>query len=277
MKIQMRLIKKDYYISKEIKQQLDNSKKIVKEADQDRIFIITGREGSGKSWLAMQLAAYLDPSFCLDDICFDSESFGKRIREVDKFKAVVFDESFTGLSSKGSLSKENKKLIRILIECRQRNLYLFIVLPSIFILDRYITLFRSHSLFHVAISKRDFKNRYYKVYNYQNKHKLYILGQKYLSYSKPKIWKKHRFYEKLPEGISKKEYQKKKSESFKEKEKEEDPSLTRAFTQRDTIIRLLKNTTKITLIEISKALEEAGQPLTSSVIAKIVRKPPKVA
>ena len=42
----------DYYISPEIKQQLDNSKEIVMKADQDRIFIITGREGSGKSCIA---------------------------------------------------------------------------------------------------------------------------------------------------------------------------------------------------------------------------------
>ncbi|KKK70570.1 hypothetical protein LCGC14_2922690, partial [marine sediment metagenome] len=70
----MPLIKNDYYISAEIKQQLDKSKEIVINADQDRIFIITGREGSGKSWLAMQIAAYLDPTFCLDDVCFDADS-----------------------------------------------------------------------------------------------------------------------------------------------------------------------------------------------------------
>ncbi|KKM18942.1 hypothetical protein LCGC14_1660640 [marine sediment metagenome] len=265
----------NYYIPPEIKAQLDNSKKIVKEADQDRIFIITGREGSGKSWLAMQLAAYLDPTFCLDDVCFDSNSFGKRIREVDKLKAIIFDEAFSGLSSKGSLSKENKKLIKILIECRQRNLFLFIVLPSIFILDRYITLFRSHSLFNTAISRKNFNNRYYKVYNYENKHKLYILGQKYMSYSKPKIWKKYRFYGKLPLRITKEEYQKKKSENFKEKEIEEDPALTRVFIQRDTMIRMLKDMTKITLVDIAKALEEVGQPITSVQVGRIVRKPQK--
>lgn len=265
----------NYYIAPEIKQQLDNSKKIVMEADQDRIFIITGREGSGKSWLAMQLAAYLDPSFSISDVCFDSDSFGKRIRQVNKLKAIIFDEAFTGLSSKGALSKENKKLIKILIECRQRNLFLFIVLPSIFILDRYITLFRSHSLFHTAISKKDFKNRYYKVYNYQNKHKLYILGQKYMSYSKPKIWKKYRFYGKLPQSINKEEYQKKKKDSFKEKAVEEIPEITRLITQRDIIINLLKERTKISLIDIARALEQGGVPITPVQVGRIVRKPQK--
>ena len=266
----------NYYIPPEIKEQLDSSKRIVKEADQDRVFIITGREGSGKSWLAMQLAGYLDPTFSLDDVCFTSETFGKRIREVNKFKGIVFDESFSGLSSKGALSKENKKLIKILIECRQRNLFLFIVLPSIFILDRYVALFRSHSLFNTQISRRDFKNRYYKVYNFQNKHLLYILGQKYMSYNKPKIWKKYRFYGKLPLSISKEEYQKKKSDSFKEKAVEEDPRTTRLLLQRDTMIRKLKDMTKITSVGISKALEEVGQPITPSVISRIIQKRQKM-
>ncbi len=223
----------NYYIPPEIKRQLDNSKEIVMKADQDRVFIITGREGSGKSYLGMQLAGYLDNTFCLDDVCFDSDSFGKRIRQVNKLKAIIFDEAFTGLSSKGALSKENKKLIRILIECRQRNLFLFIVLPSIFILDRYITLFRSHSVFNTAISRKDFNNRYYKVYNYKNKHLLYILGQKYMSYAKPKIWKKYRFYGKLPKSISKKEYQKKKSKNFKERAVEEVSEYSKSMIQRN--------------------------------------------
>ncbi|KKN59030.1 hypothetical protein LCGC14_0545850 [marine sediment metagenome] len=262
----------NYYIPSEIKQQLDNSKKIVMEADQDRIFIITGREGSGKSWLAMQLAAYLDNTFCLDDVCFDSDSFGKRIKRVNKLKAIVFDEAFTGLSSKGALSKENKKLIKILIECRQRNLFLFIVLPSIFILDRYITLFRSHSLFNTAISRKDFKNRYYKVYNYQNKHKLYILGQKYMSYAKPKIWKKYRFYGKLPSSISKEGYQKKKTDSFKEKEVQETPELTRMTGFRNIAIYEWKKVSGMTNKELSNYYKSRGYDLSESYIAKIIQK-----
>ena len=266
----------NYYISSEIKQQLDNSKKVVIEADQDRVFIITGREGSGKSWLAMQLAAYLDNTFCLDDVCFDSETFGKRIKSVPKYKAVVFDESFTGLSSKGALSKENKKLIKILIECRQRNLYLFIVLPSVFILDRYITLFRSHVLFNTSIYKKDYKKRYYKVYNFRNKHLLYILGQKYMSYSKPKIWKKYRFYGKLPSSITKEEYQKKKSDSFKEKAVEDVPEITRLITQRDIMLVMIKKEQKITDRAISRRLEEAKVPLTAANIGRILQKYRKI-
>ncbi len=262
----------DYYIAPEIKKQLDRQKKIVMEADQDRVFIITGREGSGKSWLAMQLAAYLDPTFCIDDICFDAKSFEKRIKQVDKFKAIVFDEAFTGLSSKGALSKENKKLVRLLIECRQRNLFIFIVLPSIFILERYIALFRSHGLFNVSISRKNFNNRYYKVYNQANKHTLFILGQKYMSYAKPKIWKKYRFYGKTPSGITKEEYEKKKTESFKEAVIAEAPEITRLITQRDLMMNKYKESSKVSNIAISKLLEESKVPLTAMTIGRITQK-----
>ncbi len=265
----------DYYISKEIKAQLDNSKKIVKDADQDRIFIVTGREGSGKSWLAMQLAGHLDPTLCIDDICFDSESFGKRIRSVNKLKAIIFDEAFSGLSSKGALSKENKKLIKILIECRQRNLFLFIVLPSIFILDRYIALFRSHGLFNTAISSKDYKIRYYKAYNFKNKHLLYILGQKYLSYAKPKVWKKHMFRGKLPSGITKEEYQKKKEESFKEKEIEETPEITRLIAQRNIAMVMAEKPIKHTHVDLESAFKKSGFPLSASFIGRAIRKSQK--
>jgi predicted ABC-type ATPase len=215
-----------YHISKQVKRQLDNSKRAVIESDQDRIYIITGFEGSGKSTLARQLAYYVDKSFCMEDICFDSEQFAKRIRECKKHKAIIFDEAFRGLSSKGALSKENKKLVKLLIECRQRNLFIFICVPSIFILERYIALFRSHACFHTAVYKKDFKKRYYKVFNRANKQKLYLLGHKMMSYSRPKINLKHRFYSKTPPTIDMKEYGKKKKDSFKESEKEKKETLS---------------------------------------------------
>ena len=262
----------NYYINEEIKKQLDKQIKIVREGNQDRVFIITGREGSGKSTLAMQLAAYFDPTFCLDDVCFDSESFGKRIREVKKYKAIVFDEAFSGLSSKGALSKENKKLIRLLIECRQRNLYLFIVLPSIFILEKYIALFRSHGLFNTMISKKNFRDRYYKVYNFKNKHLLYILGQKYMTYAKPKIWKKYIFRGKLPPSIDRDEYDKKKSNAFREKEVEDTPEITRLINQRNLAIIMAKEPIKYSHKAISDRFKEEGYDLTASIIGRIVQK-----
>ncbi len=212
---------RNYYISKDIARQLDKSKKAVIEADQDRVFIITGREGSGKSRLAQQLANYLDPKLCVDDIVFNSTDFVNTVRTQKKFKCVVFDEAFNGLSSRGALSKENKKVIGLLQECRQRNLFIFIVLPSIFLLEKYVGLFRSHCLFHTAIYKKDFKKRFYKVYNVHNKQLLYILGSKLMSYSRPFIPKQYRFYSHVPSNVDEAAYNKKKLQSFRDGERDD--------------------------------------------------------
>lgn len=209
----------EYYVAKWFKKDLDKAKKAVVEGDQDRIYVITGNEGSGKSNLARQLAHYLDSDFSLKDICFSADEFAERIRYKKRFGAIVFDEAFRGLSSRSTISKANKKLIQLIQECRQRNLFVFIVLPSIFLLEKYVALFRSHALLHTSTYKKDYKKRYYRVYNRKNKRLLYLLGQKLMSYSKPEIKKKHRFYFKCPSTIDIEEYNKKKLEAFRDSEK----------------------------------------------------------
>lgn len=211
----------DYHLSERTLAIIKKGKGAVIEADQDRIIIFTGREGSGKSTAAMQWAYKFDPTFCIDDVVFNAKDFSERIRNVKRHKAIVFDEAFNGLSSKGALSKENKNLIRILQECRQRNLYIFIVLPSIFLLEKYVAIFRSHYLVHTHIWKKNYKRRYYKVYNYNNKKLLYMLGKRYMSYSKPKINIKHSFSAKYPPSINKEEYLHKKRLAFTESEKKD--------------------------------------------------------
>jgi len=213
--------KQSYYVSPVIEKQLLRGEKIKREADQDRVYIITGAEGSGKSLLARQLACRIDKDFSIKDICFTSEEFVDRIRGKKRYGCVVFDEANNGLSSRATISRENKKLIKLLQECRQRNLTIFIVLPSVFLLEKYVVLFRTQALFHTAIYKKDYKKRYYKIYNKSNKKLLYILGNKYMSYSQPKLYKMYRFYGEEPSQIKEEEYRKKKLDAFRENEKKE--------------------------------------------------------
>ena len=261
--------KDPYYISPKIKKQFQKSARIIKEENQDRVFTITGREGSGKSLLAMQFAWIIDNSFNLDDIAFTSEQFSNLIKTTNK-KVIIFDEAYNGLSSKGAISKQNKELLKLLIECRQRNLMVFIVLPSIFLLEKYMVLFRSHALFHVAISKKNYKNRFYKVYNYANKMRLYILGQKYMSYSKPFIVQKHRFYGIYPPTIDEGEYERAKLKAFRGRTKEEEPEITRQIKERDTLIYHMHTKLKVKQVDISKILNDAGCKFSPQTVSKIV-------
>lgn len=264
----------EYYIASPIKLQLDKGSKALRKADQDRVIIITGAEGSGKSLLAMQLATYVDPKFSIEDICFDGDTFAKRIREKERYGAVIFDEAFNGLSSRGAISNQNKKLIRLLQECRQRNLWVFIVLPSIFLLEKYVALFRSQVLFNTAIYRKDYTKRYYKCYNRKNKKLLYLLGYKLMSYSQPRIHKKYRFYGKYPSNIDEQEYREKKAKSFREGEKR-DTKEDKWRIQRNVVITMAHKIHKIPYVEIARWLKAYSYPLEPTVMGRLEPKKPE--
>lgn len=259
-----------FHISKKIASQLLKAKKKVVEDDQDRVYVVTGREGLGKSTLAMQLGYFLDRELDLKNIVFDANSFEKRIREVSKHKVIIFDECFNGLSSKGSLSKENKHLLRLLQECRQRNLFIFLVLPSFFLLEKYAAVFRSHCVFNVIGHKKNFKLRSYKVYNYIQKKILYVRGKPLMDYSKPFIREKHRFFKKLPPTIDDSAYRRKKLAAFKDSGRK-DIVPNRYQLQRDHLIKHLCSKEGYLQRDIVEMFSECPVPLRKSYISEIFR------
>lgn len=257
-----------YYIAPEIIKQLENSKRKVFRGDQDRVFSLDGREGSGKSTLALQLAYKLDPTLTLDDVVFTGKDFAERIKTTKKYKAIVFDEGFNGLSSKSAISKANKELVRLLMECRQLNLFIFIVLPSIFLLEKYVAIFRSHALFHVYTSRADIQRRYVKIYNYRSKKNLYLLGHKYLSYSRPRIAMSYRFYGKFPPTINRERYLVKKLRAFREENKKEQSENSKFKIQRDFLIQQFYQQTKFTHKQIADVFQGCKFPLHTTIIAQ---------
>lgn len=162
-----------------LRQNLDHLKYRVK-ADWDCVVIVDGVEGSGKSCLASQCAFYLDQAFNLDSVVFRPEAFHNSLLSLPKYRAIVYDEAYGGLGSRASMSNVNRGIIKLLTECRQRNLFIFIVLPSFFILDRYAALFRSIALLHVYAPKGQ-RGRF-AAFNQERKQSLYLAGYKTYSY-----------------------------------------------------------------------------------------------
>ncbi len=259
-----------FYIAPPIFKQLRKGYIKVTEGDQDRLYVVTGREGLGKSTLAMQLAYVVHPTMTLDNIVFTANQLEEKIKTAKRFEAIIFDEAFNGLSSKGAISKENKRLVRLLMMCRQRNLFIFIVLPSFFLLEKYVGIFRSTALFNVLVSRKNFKLRYYKVYNYHKKRELYIRGKNLMDYSKPKIPKSYRFFKKLPPTIDDKAYRLKKLKTFRD-EGEEESEESKIIRQRNFLFYVLKEKYQLSYIGIAKLLETGGFGLNESVIGRIVR------
>jgi len=204
-----------YHIDPKIKRKWDTLRGMkLQKKDEDRVYIVDGRERTGKSVLALQFARYIDPTFTVERVCFTPEEFLKNIREAPPGSVVIFDEAFRGLSSKGSQSKINKMIVQAMMEMGQRNLIVFIVLPTFFLLELYAAVLRSNALFHVYKDKKG--KRMYKTYNYAKKSTLYNYGKKKgFSYAVPKCSVKStggKFFNIY--AINEKKYRQKKLESL---------------------------------------------------------------
>jgi len=256
-----------YYIAPPVEKMLENGKQRVLHDDWDRVYIIDGSEGAGKSLLALQLGYFLDPTLNLDRITFSGEEFSKAISVAQKNQCIIFDEAFNGLSSGGATSRLNRLIVSKLMECRQKNLFLIIVLPTIFLLQKYAAIFRSKCLLHVYTTKSGNRG-YYKVYNQRNKKILYLMGNKMYSYSKPWIKKSFRFYGKYP--IDEKSYREKKLKEAQSQVPLEKLSKNEAWV--GALFYIVKKNHGISYSEIKSELDSIGYPIGVNTITEKVSK-----
>ena len=155
----------------------------VLKKDRDKVICVDGREGSGKSVLAQQLAAELDPNFDVTKIAFNSDEFMKMVKSTDRKKGdcIILDEAFLAANSRSSMSLINRAMVGLATEMRQLNLFIIIVLPSFFDLDKYFALWRTDILLHVYFDKDGNRGRYI-AFNHDKKKMLYLKGKKFYNY-----------------------------------------------------------------------------------------------
>jgi len=246
--------KNEYYMDGYMVQNLDTAKKVIKD-DWDMIFVYDGNEGSGKSVKAMQDAFYCDPTFNLDRVVFTPEDLKEAIIKSKPYQSLVFDEGYRGLSSRAAMSMINKTLVKMLAEIRQKNLFVFVVLPSIFDLDKYVAIWRSRALIHIYTGK-NFQRGFFSFYNSERKKQLYVLGKKYYSYGKPKANFIGRFTNHYV--LDEKEYRKKKKESLANIEKKPDKVEERELENKmfDRVMKMpddVPHVVKMKLLNMHKA------------------------
>jgi len=265
-----------YYINEKLKRIWDDLKdgKLTK-VDNDRVYIVDGRERSGKSVFALQQAAYIDPTIIKDvkeRIVFNPRDLLEAIRNTksnqNETRSIIFDEAFRGLSSRGVNTTTNKQIVQAMVEMGQKNLVVFIVLPSLFMLEQYAAVFRSHALFHIKRDDRRNKRSFY-VYNYTNKKALYLYGKpRGWTYNKPHIRFRDYFFGKYPGGkVFEEEYRRIKHESLVNMGKEMEENIEESKDKKYKKIlaanlyyylKSLKGTTQEQLV---KALREVGMVL----------------
>jgi hypothetical protein len=119
-------------------------------SDLDDIILITGSEGSGKSSLALQLGAALDPEFNLLSIGFTVSEYMDLARNMPKRRVVMSDEFL--VNKRKAMRRETVDLLDFLQECRGLNLHHLICFPHADLLDKAVMDFRVR--WHVHIPRR---------------------------------------------------------------------------------------------------------------------------
>ena len=205
----------EFYMDGYLNKNLTTAKKIIKK-DWDMVIVVDGAEGSGKSVLSQQAAYFCDPTLNLDRIVFTPNEFRKAIIKAKPYQAVIYDEAYTGLSARATMSMINRALVSMLAEIRQKNLFVFVVMPTFFDLDKYVALWRSRALINVYTGD-NFERGFFKFFNKSRKKDLYINGKKYYNYNKPDA----NFIGRFPNHYTVDEvaYKKKKRNSLLDREK----------------------------------------------------------
>lgn len=171
-----------YYMDGYLKSNLDLLIKKIKQ-DWDFVIIISGSAKTriGKSVMAQQIAKYCDPTFDVNRIFFTALSMKKEVLNLKKYNSIVYDEARRGLSSKRALEQYSKELCEFLDDIAQLNLFIIIVLPDFFDLNKEIAIGRSIALINVYY-KGDLQRGYFSFFNDERKKKLYLYGKKSINY-----------------------------------------------------------------------------------------------
>jgi len=249
----------------------------MKKINRDLVNIVDGTEGSGKSlWTIQQFynlepSAFETPEKFVSRIAFTPDEFFDLVRTV-KNGVIIFDEAFRGFSSRAALSKVNRKLVQALMEMRQNNNIVFIILPSFFLLDIYPAMLRSNFLFNIYFLKNSGK-RMWRCFNKKDKNIVYQVGiKKGWIYPRGTPFKGY-FYGKFPGGEKYEEaYLKKKETALREMDKVIDKKeIEGKFKQqRDKMIRVLHKQ-GIPTRQIAEIVGEEGIALLKSAVAHVVK------
>lgn len=258
------------YIDPIIKLELDKIKNRVLHRDMDYVGVIDGDEGSGKSVLIMQWLKYMDPTFNLDRIVFKSDDFIKLIKD-PKLKcgsAILLDEAYNAANSRASMSEVNRSMIAIATEMRQRNLIVFVVLPSFFDLDRALAIHRTRCLVHVYFGE-DYERGQYIVFPKTEKRELFIAGKKKYDYTYPRSpFPPLRFLDQYV--IDEKEYRFKKGEAFRKRTVSNQAK--KWLEQRNSYIKYIYETLNLSQEDIGKIPSNYGVSRLSNEAVSFVLK-----
>jgi len=143
----------------------------------DGVLLFTGMEGSGKTTLAGACARYIDPNFTIDNVVFTVNQFFEAVDKAPPESVILWDEMVFGGLSTEALTSVQTALIKKMTTIRKKRLYIFLVIPSIFLLRMYFAIFRTRAMIDCYTDDGIERGRF-KFYSFETKRKLFFLGKK---------------------------------------------------------------------------------------------------
>lgn len=202
--------KVSYYVDKNLLKLLERIKDKIQKKDQDYVMLIDGYERVGKSTIGIQIGKAVDPTLCLERICMTADEFKEAIINAKKGECIIFDEAVAGFGAGDSIARVGKILKSLVMQCGQKNLFIIIIIPSVFELNKYLPLSRARFMLHVYEKKG--KLGYWCGFNRKKLKLTYILGKKNHAYKIKTIFS-GRFFPKYA-GIDDLAYRNKKAEAL---------------------------------------------------------------
>lgn len=179
---------KGFYIDKNLKKAFTWFNNIRRMDKMDFICAICGIEGSAKSTLAIQLAAFSDKTFrgqsAIDRIVYSNEQLLYTIDHVPDESAIVVDEAIISMDSSDGSTNIVKVLKKKFTTIRKKRLMIFLCIPSIFMLQKYFSVVRCRIMIDCGIrptynNKGDphrIQRGYFRLWDQNAKKRLYMYG-----------------------------------------------------------------------------------------------------
>ena len=153
----------------------------------DAVGLYAGVEGAGKSVKASQDCAIMDKNFSLENVHFRTEKFLDALTGAKDQSAVLLDEGWDSISNGAKKVNERfqQELQELMRMVRSKSLFIAIVAPTFFDVERYYVMHRANYLIYTKAI--DGERGYFNFYGRPEMRKLYIYGRKDWNYdaSKP--------------------------------------------------------------------------------------------
>lgn len=138
----------------------------------DHVFLFIGEPGTGKSTLALQVAALIDPTFSMgvlgERMAWNTANHQTLAAKAGEWKALVQDESTRGAFRRDAMGGDNRDYIKWLAECRDLHQFHLVLMQWEEMLEKIVAKGRAKWKFtlprtgHVEIERRG-ENGYYKT------------------------------------------------------------------------------------------------------------------